>query len=522
MAAITLLSTLAFGAAFTLLLLGLVLLKAGAWPRRTGATPHCAGCGYILHGLSLSAADARCPECGRSLAPPLGVVIGHRHRRGGLTITGASLLLVGLAAAVIFSRTDFRTIDWYAYKPTAWVIRDLGSSSPAVSNRAWAELTARLKANRLSPGQQSDLDDAATRLFAASMSPRVIEYVLARFASLRPAHQARVVGRLLTDLTTGSGAAADDAGRRLARVLAVSPLTSPPHDQVAAFALAAQAARKDGRGLDWLMDYLAGRDASGKLSAEQREQFRANCFLPTLEVRAKVAAGNHVPFRIRFDGRGPGDLWSARQQFLGTQLDDQPPRNDGGDPITTSFGERDLPGFFNVREPGRHTLRATVQVSLHDRSAAKSTPPLWSRRLTISAPFEVLPKGARRVEWIEDPALGERIRQCITVRDVSASDTSFSAFFAAIVINPPPPIDLAFEVIARTPAGEFPINKFDAPAGKTKITTLSARDFPPGAHVGKVDVVLRSSEEVARSTTYLTKGWKGEIVFRDVPVRATE
>ena len=521
MAAITLQSTLAFGVASAFLLLGLILLKRGVWPRRTGATPHCGGCGYILQGLALSG-DARCPECGRSVARPRDVVHGRRHRRGGLAVTGAALLLAGIAAGVISFRTDFRTINWYAYKPTAWVIADLGSSSPAVSKRAWAELTARRKANRLSPGQQVDLDDAATRLFAAARATAPIEYVLARFASLGPEQQARVVTRLLTDLVAGPGVVADNAGRRLARVLASSPLTSPPHDQVTAFALAAQAAPKDGPGLDWLMDYLVGREASGKLSPDQREQFRANCFLPTLEVRAKVAAGNHVPFRIRFDGRGPGNLWSARQQFLGSRLDDQPPRNDGGDPIATGFGERDLSGFLNVRDPGRHTLRASVQVSLHDRNGGKNAPPLWSRRLTVAAPFEVLSKGARRVEWTEDPALGERIRHCVAVRDVSASDRSFSAFFSTIVIDPSPPIDLAFEIFARAAGGEFPIGTFDASAGKTQVIAVSARDFPPGARVGKVDVVLRSSEEVARSTTYLLKGWKGEIVIRDVSVRVRE
>ena len=41
-------------------ILAIWLLKTGIWPRRRGVTPHCAGCGYNLTGLT----GERCPECG--------------------------------------------------------------------------------------------------------------------------------------------------------------------------------------------------------------------------------------------------------------------------------------------------------------------------------------------------------------------------------------------------------------------------------------------------------------------------
>jgi hypothetical protein len=52
-------------------------------------------------------------------------------------------------------------VDWYAYKPTRWVIMDVGSADPEVMTRAWAELGRRRTSGGLSEGDEGRVTEAA-------------------------------------------------------------------------------------------------------------------------------------------------------------------------------------------------------------------------------------------------------------------------------------------------------------------------------------------------------------------------
>ncbi len=77
--------------------LGLLLLAAGRRGRRVNDHPLCRRCRYDLVGLSLpvpqTQAQARCPECGRSVRQPRDVRIGLRLRRPVTAWAGAVVLL---------------------------------------------------------------------------------------------------------------------------------------------------------------------------------------------------------------------------------------------------------------------------------------------------------------------------------------------------------------------------------------------------------------------------------------------
>ncbi len=120
---------------------GLTLLVRGWRHRRRTADPHCPHCEYNLAGID---AD-RCPECG---APSTRERRPHsvRQRHTGMLVTGAIVLLGGLGLAV----PGLMRVNWYAYQPTAWLLDDLRTGNPKSFFRAWAVISARDDAGRLS------------------------------------------------------------------------------------------------------------------------------------------------------------------------------------------------------------------------------------------------------------------------------------------------------------------------------------------------------------------------------------
>lgn len=111
---------------------GLALLWFGFWPRRRGTEPRCRGCNYNLTGNT----SERCPECGRVLRPNA-IVHGTRRKRPWRIGGGVLLLLLAVTAAM----PNLMRINWYAYKPTGWVLSDL--HNPTLKQQAWFELMRR-------------------------------------------------------------------------------------------------------------------------------------------------------------------------------------------------------------------------------------------------------------------------------------------------------------------------------------------------------------------------------------------
>jgi hypothetical protein len=149
---------MAFIAAIILFAGGIWLLKRGNWPKRVGQTPHCPGCNYILTGIQ---AD-RCPECGGPLRST-NIIYGERRRRPAVAGGAVLLLLISIAIVVAPLTDGWQQIQWYHYRPAAWVMGDLDSTSSAVKTKAWSELQRRLADGSLSVAQQNRLVERALR-----------------------------------------------------------------------------------------------------------------------------------------------------------------------------------------------------------------------------------------------------------------------------------------------------------------------------------------------------------------------
>ena len=161
------------------LILSLVLLKIAYLPRRSGLTPHCSKCNYTLTGLG----SDRCPECGQPLSPTT-TVHGERPRRPILGAVGSLFLLLAIANTAIILAGD--NVNWYQYKPTAWVIQDAADPAPALAQKAWAELQRRMQDNDLTESQHDQLTEVAlaeqARPSAGPIGQPLLDYLGARAA----------------------------------------------------------------------------------------------------------------------------------------------------------------------------------------------------------------------------------------------------------------------------------------------------------------------------------------------------
>lgn len=179
---------------FLLLPLGTILLRKGFRPRRKGTTPHCARCEYNLTGLT----SEKCPECGATLG--IGdVVYGEPHQKAGRVVGGIVCLLIalGLLLPVV------RTVNWYQFRPTAWLITDLSSTNAADARRAWSELDRRYLAGKLSAGQNSQLIDLGlqeqTKATLGPIGSNLIDHLgrACLAGEMSPAQQQKLVAQAL-------------------------------------------------------------------------------------------------------------------------------------------------------------------------------------------------------------------------------------------------------------------------------------------------------------------------------------
>src|SRR5262245_60323394 len=180
--------SMAFGFAILALILtlpvvlaGVIMLVRGRWPSRRGDEPRCRKCDYLLFGLS----SKRCPECGTELTDR-NIVQGQRYRRPGLMWSGAAMIVLGLATLTPVGFAIYQGVNWYQYKPTYFVVRDLGSPTLGVSMRAMTELARRDGAGTLAESYQNQIVERALKeQIAATPSPiasQLVDFAAKRFA----------------------------------------------------------------------------------------------------------------------------------------------------------------------------------------------------------------------------------------------------------------------------------------------------------------------------------------------------
>ncbi len=442
------------------LVVGLALLRYGVWPRRRGDVPYCRKCGYNLTALP----SDRCPECGTPLAPEK-IVRGERRRRPTLITVGA--LSVSIALGLLAS--SLRNVNWYQHRPTRWVMADLRSTNVDSAMRALSELERRIGADRLSVADQTKL----------------IEFCLAEQVAEPPS---AIVNMLVSHLE-----------RRHVR---------------------------GGRGL----------------SKAQEARFLRQLVTLSLRVRPRVVLGDQVPYSVIYRGRACYPIvshFTSRKALVDERPVSTPrwgPVGLGWDPVSAAdyvisrYGTpRALNGALSLETPGPHRMTLVMHVTIGRHrnigpSLTVTSDSFWDcfyeTDVPLSATFEILPaEPPGYIKLISDESVHDILIDAVTPQNFTYGK-AHPRFLAGFLRIEPLPVNIAFDVFARIGRQEHRIGRVTMARGERG--TRYCHEEMPSPPSDFVDIILRSSQKVARQTVDLYEIWDGELLYDNVPVEISQ
>jgi hypothetical protein len=268
---------------------------------------------------------------------------------------------------------------------------------------------------------------------------------------------------------------------------------------------------------DTLFRLLGQRYVDHKLTPAQEQHFFDGALRVRLEVRPVIGADDPLPYWIRGVGRGPTGWWT-RTRILDWHLDDDAPphRDQHGSGGTGSFGGWAQGGSLPSQPIGKHKLHMKVELATSSKGSVSD----WEKGpydkvavRDVEADVEVIPSHAPITTTSEPPA--SVLAPLITARLELSND-----YLNANFDTKPLPVDVAFDAFLRIAGKEYKLGGISFTKGQPRGygTGAQAKDFPHPLP-DKADIVLRSSEAVARTTTNLTQIWKGELVLKGVKIQ---
>jgi len=268
-----------------------------------------------------------------------------------------------------------------------------------------------------------------------------------------------------------------------------------------------------------VLDYIASRYTAGKLSPGQAERFLAGMLRINLSVRPIVGAQGPIAYRVTQVGRGPRDWW-YRLRTLEFLIDDSAIQKG---PLTTTTGGGGLVIDGSVLSPGsagKHRLRVKVEMTSGITGGTYGAN--WDENAVAAkrvvqdlvADFEV-DQGETPIGTVSTPSaavLGRLLLPRLTF------DPGRRMMFFSISASPMP-VGVAFNVFVRIKGKEYLVGDF-LHNGTRGLCSVSrdGTNYIPGDVPASANLILRSSEAVARTTVGMTQIWKGEIVLPNVPI----
>jgi hypothetical protein len=171
-------------------------------------------------------------------------------------------------------------------------------------------------------------------------------------------------------------------------------------------------------------------------------------------------------------------------------------------------------GSVPCTQPGEHQLEVTCNVSVYTGpfgETARSTL-LFQEDRTLRGDFQVITEAP--ADYIKAVVPGRDLQGSITPKEFEfASD----GYLKGKIKIEGCPLNLAFEVFALYGGNEYRLGSVTCDAGKfneSHIQSSTRVDAPPPT----LDLLLRSSEKVARQTTDQYEIFKGELKYPQVPV----
>jgi len=333
---------------------------------------------------------------------------------------------------------------------------------------------------------------------------------------------------LIYQANSSDPAVASKAWSELDRRIKAGQLSAGQHAKLVDLALKEQAATNKPMRSN-LMDYLGDCYFKGRMSQAQQTLFFDQMTTVKLTVRPTVILGDSVPYQISHQWRSPSTgMWHRIGMGEGKSLDGKAlPGTGGGSYGSGSGGGGGAMGSsIECKVPGKHTLKVTPEVTVFSGTSfdEKISTILNKRDIPLEATFEVLAsEPADYVRAVNDPSQAERLKTAITPKQFrwrKSADTRAGVRYQLegnIDLNSPP-VDVAFDVIARIDGKEYRMGSVYLLRGKSTSWGLGSGDAVLPEQATMVDVILRGSKKVAKATVDQFSYWDGELVYENVPV----
>jgi hypothetical protein len=436
---------------------GIAIIWLALRGRRVDDHPLCRKCGYDLSGLP--ATSECCSECGRNVREPNSTKIGHRQVRRRLLACGLVVLLPTAGWLALVGFMAVRRIDPNHYRPVSWLLADAEQANAATSNAAFAELNRRLVARILSDAQIGQIVDRAFK------------------------HQ--------VDLSN-----------------TWNPLWG-----------------------DFIEDAYDRR----LIPEEKHSQFLQQGVVFEMEVRPQLRQGVAMPWSMTGTSRfGSRNYYQVHLGDFALLIDGMATDKtaditalefDYGANVVSSSTRYKAYRGLRASSPaltglalGRHTAGLEGTISIHRSTGGSGPlgPKLTEKSVAIEVPWQLVSQPTVRA--VSDPSAAMAIEQAITL--LPFVYPSRIAYRGGTAI----PMPLAFQVIARWKSlSDGQTQTEDRVVGTYSFQNgiglrLDIMDYFEKLPATKIDVVFRSSADVAESTLGIIEFWDGEIVIHGVPV----
>ena len=345
-----------------------------------------------------------------------------------------------------------------------------------------------------------------------------IALVAAGVASNLPWVRIEPLSWLLRDLGRGNTSGGYAAWTEIQRRIDGDLLSDDQQNAVVERGLQLQAAGTAPLGQNTnVLDFVASRFFDHKLSSQQTDRFFANALKMKLTARRVIGTKSPVSYSASSAGGQGPTSWMLRVRMLEEQIDNGPIEKLGGE-ITTSFAGTWSSGgtLPSMPNPGKHRLRIKAELAAYPAAAGWSftTPPIKRVTSDLTSDFQVI-GGPTPVTTTTEPQAS--VLRALLSPQVRRSDAN-PHWLDVQIRAATPPVDLAFDVFIRCNGKEYTAMSVNFHKGGEGNYGTTASDFPVEP-IPKVDVILRSNESVAATTLDMTQIWKGEIVFKDVPLQ---
>lgn len=264
-------------------------------------------------------------------------------------------------------------------------------------------------------------------------------------------------------------------------------------------------------------DFVVAAHRAGNVTKSDWQQFLEQCVVTeTFRVRPRVREGHAVPYDFEWTDRGPKNPgWVLRVSIVdavapgGTTQ--KLPSGWFGSGFIGSSSHASSSSFGMARRVGEWRGDAIMWLAIADGGTILHQ---WRVRLPIALEFVTPPDDV--VTPVERPDLHDVLKAHLELRDLHLANGRW--FNGIVRTDGPPPMPVAFEVFVRVDDREWRIGSMHLAATDTTSWGIgdSVKDFP--ADVNTVDVIFRSSAEVARGTTDIIEFWSGEIAYENVPL----